>query len=168
MQSYLLVMDDMMDRSITRRGNLCWYQRPSVGLRAINDSLLMIHLVVEAIDNVVPEDKKFRSISALFRRVALQTGAGQHLDWEATTKSAEELTKWCTMDRYLDIIKYKTAIYTFKLPFTVGILLADVWSEPIGIYVDEISIRLGELFQVQDDFMDCFADPAETGKIGPI
>jgi len=166
MQSYLLVMDDIMDESITRRGNPCWYKKPGVGLRAINDSLLMIQLVGEAIDKAVPEDRKFRSINALFRRVALQTGAGQHLDWDATTKSAEELTKWCTMDRYLDIIRYKTAIYTFKLPITAGLLLAEMWSEPVGKYVDEISFRLGELFQVQDDYIDCFADPTESGKIG--
>jgi len=166
MQSYLLVMDDIMDGSITRRGSLCWYKKPNVGLRAINDSLLMIHLVGEAIDRVIPEDKQFRKLSALFRRVALQTGVGQYLDWDATTKSAEELTDWCTLDRYLDIIKYKTAFYTFKLPLMAGILLADNWSKPIEKYVDEISFRLGELFQVQDDYIDCFADPKESGKIG--
>jgi len=126
----------------------------------------MIHLVEEAIYLVIPDDQQFRKISEFFRRVALQTGVGQFLDWEKTTKSAEELCACFTMDHYLDIIRYKTAYYTFKLPFMAGVLLADAHSEPIEKYVEEVSFKLGELFQVQDDYIDCFADPKESGKVG--
>jgi len=41
MQAYLLVADDMMDESLTRRGQPCWYRRDDVGLTAINDSLML-------------------------------------------------------------------------------------------------------------------------------
>ena len=32
--------------------------------------------------------------------------------------------------------------------------------------VEEILLKMGHLFQVQDDFIDCFGDPSITGKIG--
>jgi len=32
--------------------------------------------------------------------------------------------------------------------------------------VEEIMLKIGELFQVQDDYIDCFGDPSQTGKIG--
>ena len=49
MQAYSLVADDIMDSSITRRGQLCWYRQDGVGLRAINDVLVMEGAVFQII-----------------------------------------------------------------------------------------------------------------------
>merc|ERR1719159_1769156 len=39
LQAWLLVADDMMDDSVTRRGQPCWYRRDGVGSIAINDAV---------------------------------------------------------------------------------------------------------------------------------
>jgi farnesyl diphosphate synthase len=41
LQAFFLVADDMMDKSTTRRGQPCWYQREDVGMSAINDAILV-------------------------------------------------------------------------------------------------------------------------------
>ena len=33
--------DDIIDNSVTRRGQSCWYRREEVGLAAINDAVLV-------------------------------------------------------------------------------------------------------------------------------
>jgi farnesyl diphosphate synthase len=41
LQAMMLVLDDIMDSSITRRGRPCWYLMPDVGMIAVNDAPML-------------------------------------------------------------------------------------------------------------------------------
>jgi len=41
LQAFFLVADDIMDQSITHRGQPCWYKMEGVGNIAINDSFIL-------------------------------------------------------------------------------------------------------------------------------
>lgn len=41
LQAMMLVLDDIMDASETRRGKLCWYLEPRVGIAAVNDATMI-------------------------------------------------------------------------------------------------------------------------------
>jgi farnesyl diphosphate synthase len=70
------------------------------------------------------------------------------------------------MDRYKWIVKYKTAFYSFYLPVALGMYMAGSANEKSLKVASDILLPLGEYFQVQDDYLDCYGDPHVIGKIG--
>ena len=164
-QSFALIADDIMDGSSTRRGKPCWYLAPDVGTPcAINDSLLtfsmMNHLLKRHFQGAL-----FEKISRLVFDTALQTCFGQMLD----TFSERVSTKSATYTRYNAIVLLKTTYYTIYDPIAKGILLCEL---PDSIECAllknawDVSVQIGQLFQEQDDYLDCYGDPNVTGKVG--
>lgn len=54
-----------------------------------------------------------------------------------------------TLERYENIVINKSAYYTYRLPFTLGMILANRFNEVINKNVESISLLLGKLFQMQ-------------------
>lgn len=71
-----------------------------------------------------------------------------------------------TPTRYRMIVRYKTAYYTFYLPCAIGMIYAGVKDPASYRLARDICCRIGEFFQIQDDFLDCFGDPKVIGKVG--
>lgn len=165
LQAFFLVSDDIMDSSITRRGEPCWYRQPRVGMIAINDGLMLessIYLILK---------KHFRSHPAyvdlveLFHEVTFQTELGQLCDLITAPVDHVDLNNF-SMDKYRFIIVYKTAYYSFYLPVALALHYLQLASPSNLKQAHDILIPLGEYFQIQDDYLDVFGDPSVIGKIG--
>jgi farnesyl diphosphate synthase len=102
----------------------------------------------------------------LFMETTYQTELGQLLDLRSVPPDTELDFSKFTMDVYKRIVKYKTAFYSFYLPIAAGLLIVGVNDEKVFKESKDICIDMGEYFQVQDDFLDCFADPKVLGKVG--
>ena len=163
LQAVFLIEDDVMDGGETRRGKPCWYRYPDVGMsNAINDGLLLEQVLYEMIE--VNEQTKPMYIKAhrALRDASIRTVLGQHLDTHPPTSVLE-----FTRDQWLSVVRFKTAFYTFVLPCELGILVSGKQFSAADLAtLRQVCLLMGELFQAQDDMLDCYGDPAFTGKVG--
>ena len=87
-----------MDKSITRRGQPCWYRVPEVGMVAINDGILLEQLIYFVLRKHVREHAAYLPILELFLETTHQTAHGQLLDLITAPIGTVDLTKY-TMER---------------------------------------------------------------------
>lgn len=165
LQAFFLVADDVMDGSKTRRGKECWFRLPNVNLIAINDAFILESFCYSILEKHFGHlDHLYPKLLSLTLDVVQKTEYGQLLD--LTTAKEDEIDfTYYTMQRYSQIVKYKTAFYTFYLPIALGMVLADKPDMDFDL-TRNICLQMGEYFQIQDDVLDCFGDPEVIGKVG--
>jgi len=177
LQAYFLVADDLMDKSETRRGNPCWYlqKRPMddaretdlIGTIAVNDSFLLRSAMFKLIKNHFRNESFYADLIDLFNEVTLQTELGQLLYLTSQPSSDRVEIKYFNIELYNKIVKYKTAFYSFYLPVALAMVLTGLYHEEDTVKsAKKILLEMGEYFQVQDDFLDCYGAPEVIGKIG--
>ena len=71
-----------------------------------------------------------------------------------------------SLEKYTFIVIFKTAYYSFYLPVALALYYTDLATEKNLKQARDILIPMGEYFQVQDDYLDNYADPKTLGKIG--
>jgi farnesyl diphosphate synthase len=165
LQAFFLVSDDIMDSSITRRGEPCWYRQPGVGMIAINDAFMLessIYLILKKHFKIHPA---YVDLVELFHDVTFQTELGQLCDLITAPEDHVDLNNF-SMDKYTFIVIYKTAYYSFYLPVALALHYLQLASPSNLKQAHDILIPLGEYFQIQDDYLDAFGDPSIIGKIG--
>ncbi|WP_053351301.1 polyprenyl synthetase family protein [Leucobacter musarum] len=64
----------------------------------------------------------------------------------------------------LEMCRLKTATYTFELPLRAAAILTGVTSPTTHAALSAAGAHLGLAFQLQDDLLSTFGDPAEHGK----
>ncbi|EDK43780.1 Farnesyl pyrophosphate synthetase [Lodderomyces elongisporus] len=165
LQAYFLVADDMMDQSKTRRGQPCWYLAEGVGNIAINDSFMLEGAIYEILRKHFRQDSYYVDLLDLFHEVTFQTELGQLLDLVTADEEHVDLSKF-SLAKHSFIVIFKTAYYSFYLPVALAMYMSGISDAKDLQQVKDILIPLGEYFQIQDDFLDCFGTPEQIGKIG--
>lgn len=165
LQAYFLVADDMMDQSKTRRGQPCWYLVEGVNNIAINDSFMLEGAIYILLKKHFRQDPYYVDLLDLFHEVTFQTELGQLLDLITADEEIVDLDKF-SLEKHSFIVIFKTAYYSFYLPVALAMYMSGINDEKDLKQVRDILIPLGEYFQIQDDYLDCFGTPEQIGKIG--
>lgn len=167
LQSFLLVMDDLMDSSEMRRGRPCWYLVNNNGLMAVNDGILLENGIYTILKKYFRNEPYYIHVLETFHDITLKTSMGQSLDMliAKSFETTRKLDKF-TMDCYKAIVKYKTAYYSFHLPIALSMYMAGISDPERHRQAKTILLQMGELFQIQDDYLDCFGELKEIGKVG--
>lgn len=167
LQAFFLVADDIMDGSLTRRGQPCWYKKPNVGIVAINDSFILESFVYKILQTYFSQLPSYIQLVEAFHDITFQTELGQLLDLTTQPPDTSRINlEEYTMKRYKTIVKYKTSYYSFFLPVKLALILSNVTDSAAYQHAEKICLAMGEYFQIQDDFLDCYGEPAVIGKIG--
>ncbi|KAF8585374.1 farnesyl-diphosphate synthase [Ramaria rubella] len=190
LQSFFLVSDDIMDTSITRRDQPCWYrvEKPDkVGLIAINDAFMLEGAIYFLLKKHFKGRPYYSDLVDLFHDMTYATELGQLIDLITAPEDTVELSRF-SLTKHRLIVLYKTAYYSFYLPVALAMIYTGIpvpatlpsvartiavdptatvsfapTDEPYQLAMD-ILLPLGEYFQVQDDYLDCFGQ--DIGKIG--
>jgi farnesyl diphosphate synthase len=165
LQAFFLVSDDIMDSSITRRGQPCWYRQPNVGMVAINDAFLLESAIYILLKKYFRSHPAYTDLMELFHEVTFQTEIGQLCDLLTAPEDKVDLDNF-SMDKFTFIVIYKTAYYSFYLPVALALYQQNIATPKNLKQAEQILIPLGEYFQAQDDYLDNFGLPEHIGKIG--
>nr|XP_014433520.2 farnesyl pyrophosphate synthase [Pelodiscus sinensis] len=80
LQACFLVADDIMDDSLTRRGQPCWDKQEGIGLDAVNDSFLLEACIYQLLKKYCRGRPYYLNLLELFLQTSYQTELGQALD----------------------------------------------------------------------------------------
>ena len=163
LQAYFLVADDMMDASITRRGHPCWYRVENVGNIAINDAFMLEAAIYFLLKKHFRSQPYYVDLLELFHDVTFQTELGQLIDLITAPEDEVNLSKF-SLEKHHLIVVYRTAFYSFYLPVALAMRMCGLSDENAYKHALDILIPLGEYFQVQDDYLDCYGTPEMIGK----
>jgi geranylgeranyl diphosphate synthase type I len=102
-----------------------------------------------------------RRAAPVYAEMRVELMAGQYLDVLASVLA--EPSPAAAAERALRVARYKSAKYTIERPLHLGGVLAGASAELLAAY-SAYGIPLGEAFQLRDDVLGVFGDPAVTGK----
>jgi geranylgeranyl diphosphate synthase, type I len=171
-QASALIHDDLMDRSDTRRGEPAIHRRfaakhTAAGWRGAGDAfgdsaaVLLGDMALVWSDELLHtsgvEPADLARARPIFDEMRTEVTAGQYLD-VLTVVTGDMST-----DRAGKVARYKSAKYTVERPLLLGAALAGAPASLMESY-SGYGLPLGEAFQLRDDVLGVFGDPAQTGK----
>jgi len=172
LQACALIHDDVMDGSDTRRGKPAAHRRLASMHRShgylgspedfgTGSAILLGDLCLSWSDELLTNSDlppaALTAVKPLFDEMRTELMAGQYLDLLEQARGAFSL------DESLRVARFKSAKYTVERPLHIGAAAAGAGSEHLR-QLSDFGIPLGEAFQLRDDLLGVFGDPAETGK----
>jgi len=175
-----LVHDDIIDRSATRRGAPAAHERFASmhrdgGWAKDSDrfgaaaAILLGDLLLSWADTLFDEGASLlgdavaaKAAKAEFQTMRTEVTVGQYLDvleehsW--VSRSDDDAAA-----RAQRVVIYKSAKYSVEAPLVIGALLAGASADQVGA-LREYGVPLGVAFQLRDDMLGVYGDPAVTGK----
>ena len=171
LHDFMLVHDDIIDKSDTRRGKPSMhamfnkYLSDKKGKKISGQDLAIVAgdviyaIAVNAFLSIKEDMPRKEKALKKFVEAAMYTGAGEFVELLCGIKNLDQIKK----EEIMKVYDYKTAYYTFAYPLSIGSTLAGAGSKQID-KLFRCGAYLGRAFQIKDDVISLFGDEKQTGK----
>lgn len=151
--NFSLVHDDIMDEAPIRRGKPSVHAKWDVNTAILSGDVMLIaaYQLLESYDAIM-----FKQLVPLFTQTAREVCEGQQYDMDF------EKSDLVTLEEYLDMIRLKTGVL-IGAAMQMGAIISEQ-PQAVQHKCYDIGLNLGMAFQLQDDYLDAFADPSKFGK----
>ncbi len=170
LHNFMLIHDDIIDRSSLRRGKPTLHKLLQKAARTSEQEKLGYDLSIIAGDIVyalaidaflsiqAPPERKEKALK-YFIQTAAFTAMGEFIDIMHGVSSIQKIKE---KDVFLNYT-LKTARYTFECPLVIGAILAGANEKNINL-LSELGLLIGQAFQIQDDILGIFDSQKNIGK----
>lgn len=151
--NFTLLHDDVMDKADMRRG------RPTVHIKWNEETAILsgdAMLTMASQYACINASDKIAQVMELFNRTAMEVYEGQQYDMDFESRND------VTVEEYLNMIRLKTSVL-LGCACEMGALMAGASDEVKDAFY-KYGVKLGLAFQLQDDYLDTYGDPAVFGK----
>ncbi len=151
--NFTLVHDDIMDAAPLRRGMPTVHTKYNPSTALLTGDVMMI-VAYDYLNKI--NTAYLHRILHLFNRTAKEVCEGQQMDMDFEKLEA------VSPEDYIRMIELKTSVL-LAASVQMGAILGGASEHNCG-HLYEFGRNLGIAFQIQDDYLDAFGDPAKFGK----
>lgn len=151
--NFTLLHDDLMDHSRTRRGRETVWVKWNEATAVLSGDQMLIE-AYRLLSNVKPD--YLPRVLEIFNRMATEICEGQQYDMDFEHRDD------VTIEEYIEMIRLKTSVLLANA-LQAGAYIAGADSKQQQAVYD-FGIHVGLAFQLQDDILDVYGDPATFGK----
>ncbi len=152
--NFTLLHDDLMDKADMRRGCPTVHKKWDENTAILSGDAMLILAYRYVLQGCPP--KYVHAVSESFGRTALGVCEGQQ--WDMEFESRDDVT----VDEYIEMIRLKTSVLLAG-SLEIGAILAGASIQDTQALYD-FGVKMGLAFQLQDDYLDVYGNPAVFGK----
>ncbi len=171
LHDFMLIHDDIIDKSDTRRGKpsmhalLNNYLKGTPNLKFSGEDLAIVlgdviyAMAINAFLYIKEEKERKERALKKFVEAAMYTGSGEFIELIYGIKNLDKIKK----EDIYKVYDFKTAYYSFASPLAIGAILAGASARQVD-NIFKYGVCLGRAFQIKDDIICMFDTEEKTGK----
>jgi geranylgeranyl diphosphate synthase type II len=151
--NFTLIHDDIMDEAPLRRGMSTVHEKWNTNIAILSGDVLFVEAYKQLMQY---EPAVLKELMEVFSQTAIEVCEGQQMDMDFESSDS------VTIPSYIEMIRLKTSVL-LGAALKMGAIVGGASSADAN-HLYQFGENIGIAFQLQDDYLDLYADPDKFGK----